>query len=453
MQALRGSVLVSRPTGRGQRCALKAAAVPRRPHARNSGSVVVAAATESAKSSASKRRKVTEDKLVVTGPKPYQQTIKQTVGLAGIGLHTAEYAHVRLCPAPSKTGRYFVRVPDGTLSSVFDQAEAEADRELPSALTDFLQENEPEKGRRNLQFFQQWVDESELGSFTGTFDDWLGERTEEEAVRLLERIRAALDAIPVEPEPEPVKGEPRVDAHVSYLVSESPHYLTLQSDSMVVRGAEHLLAALEASGIDNCRIEIEGGSEIPMVDSTAFGWCEYIMRAGQRASGSDRTPRISPVLGAPVHVADAAGAFMVATPADTAVVSAGVDWADVPYVGRQWHAWAVEDAVGFVSGAAPARSCIKSMEQAFAYRRDGLYKGAGEASVTIGCGDSFHDDNADMFMGSDPARHAVVDAVGALALLAEGGNAGLPLAHVAAWDATHALHAEFLQAVAKELEW
>lgn len=35
---------------------------------------------------------------------------------------------------------------------------------------------------------------------------------------------------------------------------------------------EHLLSALEGCGVDNARIEIEGGSEIPIVDGSALGW-------------------------------------------------------------------------------------------------------------------------------------------------------------------------------------
>ena len=35
---------------------------------------------------------------------------------------------------------------------------------------------------------------------------------------------------------------------------------------------EHLLSALEACGVDNARIEIEGGPEVPIVDGSALSW-------------------------------------------------------------------------------------------------------------------------------------------------------------------------------------
>lgn len=37
-------------------------------------------------------------------------------------------------------------------------------------------------------------------------------------------------------------------------------------------GVEHLLAALEAMGVDNCRIEIEGGPEVPIDDGSSLPW-------------------------------------------------------------------------------------------------------------------------------------------------------------------------------------
>lgn len=43
-----------------------------------------------------------------------------------------------------------------------------------------------------------------------------------------------------------------------------------------VQGAEHLLAALEMLGVENCRIEIEGGHEVPIIDGSAQGWCVEI---------------------------------------------------------------------------------------------------------------------------------------------------------------------------------
>lgn len=38
------------------------------------------------------------------------------------------------------------------------------------------------------------------------------------------------------------------------------------------QGVEHMLSALEMLGIDNARIELEGGHELPIIDGSALGW-------------------------------------------------------------------------------------------------------------------------------------------------------------------------------------
>ena len=72
-------------------------------------------------------------------------------------------------------------------------------------------------------------------------------------------------------------------------------YLLIYSDGRPpppgcsVTGVEQLLAALEACGVDNARIEIEGGSEVPILDGSAVGWCWEVERVGlQLASYGDR---------------------------------------------------------------------------------------------------------------------------------------------------------------------
>lgn len=57
-----------------------------------------------------------------------------------------------------------------------------------------------------------------------------------------------------------------------------------------VHSVEALLSALECCGIDNARIEVEGGDELPVVDGSAMGWAINIVVAGQQpAHGSGRS--------------------------------------------------------------------------------------------------------------------------------------------------------------------
>lgn len=48
-----------------------------------------------------------------------------------------------------------------------------------------------------------------------------------------------------------------------------------------VMTVELLLSALEACGVDNARIELEGGNEIPVLDNSALGWCVEIQVGGR----------------------------------------------------------------------------------------------------------------------------------------------------------------------------
>lgn len=53
-------------------------------------------------------------------PATVQQTLRRSFIVGGIGLHTGEYAVVRVAPAFAGEGRYFVRVPPGAISPLWD---------------------------------------------------------------------------------------------------------------------------------------------------------------------------------------------------------------------------------------------------------------------------------------------------------------------------------------------
>ncbi|KAK6122276.1 hypothetical protein DH2020_043977 [Rehmannia glutinosa] len=52
-----------------------------------------------------------------------------------------------------------------------------------------------------------------------------------------------------------------IRASIDNAVKETPLCTTLSQDGYRVLTVEHLLSALEASGVDNCRIEIEGSGD------------------------------------------------------------------------------------------------------------------------------------------------------------------------------------------------
>lgn len=82
---------------------------------------------------------------------------------------------------------------------------------------------------------------------------------------LILQSRSAPDYVPRS------ESEPYVPASAQYAEGTAVQTV-LRRGEAEVRGVEHLLAALEACGVDNCRIEIEGGREVPVVEGAAVGW-------------------------------------------------------------------------------------------------------------------------------------------------------------------------------------
>lgn len=57
-------------------------------------------------------------------------------------------------------------------------------------------------------------------------------------------------------------------------------FTSLAYGGFSVYGVEHILAALEACGVSNCRVEVEGGRELPVIDGSSSGWVSQIIRIG-----------------------------------------------------------------------------------------------------------------------------------------------------------------------------
>merc|ERR1712224_186769 len=68
-------------------------------------------------------------------------------------------------------------------------------------------------------------------------------------------------------------------ASIKYAKGEA-YYTTLNISGFDLKSVEHLLASLEACGVDNCRIEIENGREIPVIEGSAYGWTTLLSRVG-----------------------------------------------------------------------------------------------------------------------------------------------------------------------------
>lgn len=212
-----------------------------------------------------------------------------------------------------------------------------------------------------------------------------------------------------------------------------------------VRTVEHLLAALAALGVDNARIEIDG-AEVPLLDGSAQNWVSAIATAGLQAQNGKR-PQYSLREPAWVRQGDA---FVTGFPAPTPRLSYGIDF-DLPAIGNQWHSWTPQPthpdadlaALEFATDIAPARTfgLAHQIEQ---LQANGLIKG-GSLDNALVCGSEGWI-NPPLRFSNEPARHKLLDLVGDLSLLGY-----FPQLHVVAYKASHQLHVQFAQAIARSL--
>ncbi|KAJ0988633.1 hypothetical protein J5N97_006989 [Dioscorea zingiberensis] len=229
---------------------------------------------------------------------------------------------------------------------------------------------------------------------------------------------------------------------------ESPLCTTLSRAGARVRTVEHLLSALEACGVDNCRIEIDGGDEVPLLDGSAKEWVEAIQQVGlcvAEASDGNYMDKLAPFLNEPIYVSKN-DAFIFGLPSPETRVTYGIDFSKVPSIGCQWFS-SLMDASVYFKEIAPARTfCV--YEEVEKMRSAGLIQG-GSAENAIVCSATIGWLNPPLRYHDEPCRHKVLDLVGDFSLLAQNGSQGLVNAHIIAYKAGHTLHSEFVRCISK----
>ncbi|XP_068663728.1 probable UDP-3-O-acyl-N-acetylglucosamine deacetylase 1, mitochondrial isoform X2 [Aristolochia californica] len=207
-----------------------------------------------------------------------------------------------------------------------------------------------------------------------------------------------------------VCGGHRIPASVDF-VSESPLCTTLCRNGTMVRTVEHLLSALEAVGVDNCRIEITGGNEVPLLDGSAKQWVQAIEEGGLCIAKDDNGNSINkraPFVLEPVHLWRN-DSFVAAFPSSTVHITYGIDF---PQVER--------------------------------LRSAGLIQG-GSTENAIVCSTNAGWLNPPLHFDDEPCRHKVLDLIGDLSLFAQDGHQGLPVGHIIAYKGGHSLHIQLLR--------
>ncbi|MGK7940455.1 MAG: UDP-3-O-acyl-N-acetylglucosamine deacetylase [Crocosphaera sp.] len=228
--------------------------------------------------------------------------------------------------------------------------------------------------------------------------------------------------------------KPIIPAHVS-AVHQTLLSTELISNEATVRTVEHLLAALTGCGIDNACIEIDG-PEVPLLDGSAKNWVDAIIKSGlilsEMVAGSP--------INEPIWVRDQ-DAFVAALPAPEIRFSYGIDF---PYeaIGNQWVSWSPKKD-SFTDFIAPART-FGFADQIEQLKQKGLIKG-GNLENALVC-DRQGWVNPPLRFDNEPARHKLLDLVGDLSLLGT-----IPQAHFLAYKASHKLHVQLAQEIAKLL--
>jgi len=340
-----------------------------------------------------------------------QQTVSHAVNVTGIGLHSGLPSKVTIWPTKAGIGRIFVR-----------RKKASGDYEaLRSSLSS---------------------QEAQFEKVDGAFDlDCLG----------------AFHHLP---------------AHISH--AEFPARLCTVlaspadgSDKFRFQLTEHLLSALEGCGVHNCVIEHSGpGDELPILDGSAKTWAELIAFAGT-ADAIDRHPYQLLRPSQPkrcVTVTGDDGAFVSFIPGGGEVrLTCGIDFSHKSSaIGSQWftHVLHHEKRHGgnddnhssrYVQSVSPAKTfcCYEDID---AMKSAGLIKGGGVDNALIADGPTWVNPDMLSFPRDEQARHKVLDLVGDLALMAQGGNCALPLGHFLAFKAGHQLHLRFAKELLQQTE-
>jgi len=209
---------------------------------------------------------------------------------------------------------------------------------------------------------------------------------------------------------------------------------TLTVDGVSVGTVEHVLSAAGGSGLDNCRIEIDG-PELPILDGSALAFVRLFHAAGfERLDAPVRPLTFSDV----VEVSRDGRSVSFRPDGPGLTITYEIDFPH-PVVGRQELTVAIRPEE-YSAKIAPART-FGFARDVQAMRARGLARGGSLHNAVVL-------DDAGVLSGplrfrDEFVRHKILDLVGDLALL------GAPLdGHIHARKAGHALHIEFARALA-----
>ncbi|KAF6150796.1 hypothetical protein GIB67_020879 [Kingdonia uniflora] len=132
-------------------------------------------------------------------------------------------------------------------------------------------------------------------------------------------------------------GDHRIPASIDF-AKDTALCTTLCKQGVRVRMVEHLLSALEGLGVDNCRIEIVGADEVPLLDGSAREWVEEIEKVGvcvAKDCDGNSMDKLAPYLHEPVHVWKN-DSFVAAFPSPKVHITYGINFPQCLHNFRGW---------------------------------------------------------------------------------------------------------------------
>ena len=200
-------------------------------------------------------------------------------------------------------------------------------------------------------------------------------------------------------------GQPEIHARAE-LVTSTLKATTLSENGAQVFTVEHLLGALSAMGIDNCRIEMDA-PEPPVTDGSGLVFAQLVQEAGRREQDAEKK----------VYVVDRAFSvhdgdkFIAILPYDgTRISFTSVN--THPLLGTQYFD-VILDEETFLKEIAPART-IGFMREVEQMRKIGLGLGGNLENALV------YDDSKCLSVPRFPdelVRHKILDVLGDLSLI------------------------------------
>lgn len=206
-------------------------------------------------------------------------------------------------------------------------------------------------------------------------------------------------------------------------------------NGVTVRTAEHLLAAVAGMGLDAVEIELEG-SEVPIMDGSAFCFAEAIKECGMSETGM---PAARTAISCPVLVTEKNGERLVAAaPSEKLSVTYVIDYPGTP-IGTQSVKYDITPEL-FYNIISKARTFGLTSELGF-LKKNGLAKGGTLENALL------FDENG--LVGGQKLRfplecvtHKVIDLLGDLTLAGS-----VPVGHYIAVAAGHSTHGKLVKRI------